>query len=186
MDRNRRTRGFSMIELLTVMGIILLVAAFAIPTVMRSINTYRIGGAATDVYNILQRTRYEAIRRNTTITCRGQLVGARWMIWVDMNNNGAQDPTEPMALLAGNAQFIDPTTAPSTASMGYGVTRAVDATGVTFDFRGQVNYGATPPAVLVTYIGAPNQPNLGFRAISVTPAGKMTIWKATTGSRWYK
>jgi len=185
MDRNRSTRGFSMIEMVVVGAIILIVAAVAVPTVMRSLNTYRLSGAVSDVYNILQRTRYEAIRRNTTITCRAQQVGTTWMVWVDMNNNGAQDATEPMILLPNNAQFVGEGTVPPPASMGFPNARTVTAAGVAFDFRGQVNFGANPPAVLVTYIGAPGQPTLGFRALSITPAGKMKIWKATPNSGWY-
>jgi prepilin-type N-terminal cleavage/methylation domain-containing protein len=184
MHRNRRIRGFSMIELVVVGAIILLIAAIATPTVMRSINTYRLGGAASDLYNMLQRARYEAIRRNTTITCRNRRMGSSWVVWVDMNNNGMPEATEPMSLLPSNAQFVDPSTVPSSASMGFRVIRVVDVSGVAFDFRGQVNFGANPPAVLVAYIGAPNQPTLGFRAISITPAGKMKIWKAAQRGPW--
>jgi len=186
MKQNGRERGFSMIELLVVTGIILLVAAVATPTIMRSLMTYRIGGAATEVSNMLLLTRYEAIRRNTSITCRAEQAEGTWAIWVDRNNDTRRDPEEAVILMPASVQLIDSGDAPSTDSMGFPRTRPVTTeTGVTFDFRGQVNFGGAAPAVLTIFIGAPNQPALGFRALSITPAGKIKTWKAAEGGSWY-
>lgn len=186
MKQNCNERGFSMIELLVVTGIILLVAAVATPTIMRSIMTYRIGGAATDVSNMLQLTRYEAIRRNTNITCRAEQAEGTWAVWVDMDNDTRRDPNEAVILMPASAQLIDSGDAPSADSMGFPRTRPVTTgTGVTFDFRGQVNFGGAAPAVLTVFIGAPKQPTLGFRALSITPAGKIKTWKGVEGGGWY-
>jgi len=185
MRRNRREQGFSMIELLTVGAIILLVAAVATPTIMRSIMTYRIGGAASDVANVLQRTRYEAIRRNTNITCRAEQAEGTWALWVDMDGDTKRGDSEPMIFLPSNAQLIDSGDAPSADSMGFKATQAaLPGDGVTFDFRGQVVFAKGGPAVLTIFVGAPNQPTLGFRALSVTPAGKIKTWKGVEGGYW--
>ena len=73
----RTSRGFSLIELLVASAIILVVAAIATPSIVRSIRAYRVGSVGIEVSNILQRTRYEAIRRNIRTTCRGQVTGGQ-------------------------------------------------------------------------------------------------------------
>jgi type IV fimbrial biogenesis protein FimT len=185
MNYKGSARGFSMVELLTVGAIILLVAAVATPTIMRSIMTYRIGGAATDVYNMVQRARYEAIRTNTLVTCRAEQAEGTWAVWVDLNNDTRRDADEPFVLMPASAQLLDAGDAPNAGSMGFPrTTAALPGAGVTFDFRGQVNFGGNPPSVLTIFIGAPNQPTLGFRALSVTPAGKVKTWRAAGEGYW--
>lgn len=65
--RNRQA-GFSMVELLIVMVIILIMTALAMPLLMRAIESYQMEGAARNVASLLGRARYEAQRRNTR-TC---------------------------------------------------------------------------------------------------------------------
>jgi prepilin-type N-terminal cleavage/methylation domain-containing protein len=186
MKRARESQGFTMVELLVTMGIILVVAAIAAPQVTRAVRTYRLSGAASSVANMIQRTRYDAIRRNIITTSRAAQVGGggQWQVWVDYNNNGAVDADEPYIFLPSDMGFVAQDQVPAVASMNYNIVR-VPANGISFNSRGTVDYGVGgAPAVLVVFVAVPNDPSYGYRAIALTPAGKTKIWQASAGGRW--
>ena len=59
-DRRSR-RGFSLMELIIVVGIMMVVAAIAVPAITASVRLYRLRAAAASVKGIIQATRYRAI-----------------------------------------------------------------------------------------------------------------------------
>jgi Tfp pilus assembly protein FimT len=59
-DRRGR-RGFSLMELVIVVGIMMVVAAIAVPAITASVRLYRLRAAAASVKGIIQATRYRAI-----------------------------------------------------------------------------------------------------------------------------
>lgn len=188
MRRNGHVRGFSMIELVVVLGVILVMAAIATPSVVRSVRSYRVSATATDVANLLQRARYEAIRRNRVVTSRGQVTAeGQWQIWIDTTANGTLDPDEPFILLPPDMTFLGPGEAPDPSSMGYPNTQMV-AGQIAFDYRGQVVQAGGPaaaPVVSVVFVGALRDPSYGYRAVALTPSGKAKIWRAEEGGYWH-
>jgi type IV fimbrial biogenesis protein FimT len=64
----RKDSGFSLMELMTVIGILDILAAIAIPGFMTWRHNAQLRRAALDVYSNLQKAKVEAARRNTTIT----------------------------------------------------------------------------------------------------------------------
>lgn len=180
MKKRNQIAGFSMIELIAVVAIILVVAAFAAPNVARALRTYRVGSAARDVSNIVQRARYEAIRRNIATGCRGQVVNGQWQVWVDLNANQQVDGNEPFILLPSDVQFMGAGEVPPANSMGYNATRDIAGV-IVFDPRGTVDFGGAAPAVMLAFIGIPTDASAGYRALAVTPNGKTKIWQASAG-----
>lgn len=65
--RRQPAAGFSLIELLVVVGIILILAAMSIPAIARYIRNYRIRAAAQQVIAELQGARAQAIRKNVML-----------------------------------------------------------------------------------------------------------------------
>ena len=79
----RAAGGFSLVELLVVIAVILIVAAVATPNVVNALRTQRLRGTATDYGSLLQRTRIRAVEDNRFY---GQRIG--------------NDPNNPTALIA--------------------------------------------------------------------------------------
>ncbi|MCH7765411.1 MAG: type II secretion system protein [Acidobacteria bacterium] len=66
MQRTKQ-RGFTMLELLVVVFIVLIMSAMAVPALFRSIRGYQLEGAARKVANVIVRARFEAVQRNRRI-----------------------------------------------------------------------------------------------------------------------
>lgn len=64
----KRMGGFSIVELMVVVGIVALLAAFAAPNMGAMIRTQRVRSTAFDIFSSLTLARSEAIKRNTNVT----------------------------------------------------------------------------------------------------------------------
>ena len=184
----RSRRGFSMVELLIVVGIVLAVSAISLPTVTRSVRAYRINGAAANVSGSLQLARFNAIRLNRSnppLSWRKLVQGNLNVLWADLNNNGVADATEPQQSFSTELQFLPAGTAPSVASMGYANTQ-ISPAAVAFDSRGSVSFGGAAPVVYVFVLGIPNRTSEGFSAVSVMPTGKTQMWRSSANGPWQK
>ncbi len=184
MEKSSKARGFSIIELAVTALILLLMVAISAPTVTRSLRSYQLTSATTQVANILQRTRYEAIRLNTTLNCRAQQQADNsWIVWIDLDKDGNMGNTEPMIQLPVEIQFLPAGVAPAPDSMGFPNAK-VPAGAMAFDSRGTVSF-AGAPAVYVVYLGFQQQPGYGYRAVTLTPLGKTKTWRATASGTWH-
>jgi len=187
MRAAKNSRGFSMVELVVAVAIMLVIMAIAVPNFLRAMNTYRLGSTAIDVANMLQRARYEAIRQNATlgISCRAIPQGNTVAVYIDLNNDNNLDPNEPRVLLPTDIQFVGAPPAPGPASMGPAYAAAQPPAGsITFDARGAVIPGAGGAVVYVVYMAYPQDASYGYRAITVTPSGKTKVWRAQAGGAW--
>ena len=92
--RNRQS-GFSLIELLVVIGIIMVVAAMATPSIVNGINGIRLRSAASEVSGIMQQARQLAVRNNRYFTVKPTVVTGARGAYVDLNYNNAFDGGAP-------------------------------------------------------------------------------------------
>jgi type II secretory pathway pseudopilin PulG len=189
----RATTGFSMVELVVSICVMLVLTALAIPSLMRSVRTYQLNNAAASVSDILKFTRFEAVRRNTQISFLTQANGTGWLVGTDSNNNGTLDPTEKQRSISGYATLLPSGVAPppnaiQAALGGAALTTLYGANGtVTFDARGAIRQaigGPVSSSVYIIYAGNANDPDSGYRAVVLLPSGSIQIWTAPTGGPW--
>lgn len=113
-SRSPHQAGFSLVELLVVLGIIAVMSTVAIPAIARYTRNYRIRGAAQQVAGEIGAARTKAIARNTNL---GVLFVAltdstyRWVMQDDPASPGIQQPLS--TLLALPAQVGPLQTLPS-------------------------------------------------------------------------
>ncbi|HKW60969.1 MAG TPA: GspH/FimT family pseudopilin [Candidatus Acidoferrum sp.] len=189
----RATAGFSMLELVMSICVMLILTSLAIPSLMRSMRTYQLNNAAASVSDMLKLTRFEAVRRNTQINFLMQANGPGWLIGADSNNNGTLDPTEKQQSIAGYATLLPAGTAPSPSAIsaalgGATLTTLSGANGTaTFDARGAIRQGIGGPIssnLYVFYVGNATDPDSGYRAVVLLPSGGVQIWTAPSGGPW--
>lgn len=191
---NRRSAdGFSMVELVVSICVMLVLTALAIPSLMRSMRAYQLNSAAASVSDMLKFTRFEAVRRNKQINFLMQANGTGWLVGTDSNNSGALDPTEKQQSIAGYATLLPSGIAPPpnaiSAALGGAALTPLSAGGstVTFDARGAVRQiigGQIAPNPYVFYVGNANDPDSGYRAVVLLPSGSVEVWTAPQGGAW--
>lgn len=174
--------GFSLVELVIAVAIILVISAFAIPSLTKTVRGYQLHDAASQLAGILKFTRFEAIRRNVPTTCVNTqgVASGQASVWSDNNNDGVAQTTERQILLGSSAtlQAAAPDAGALATAVGAGALTAVNpaAGNLTFDQRGAV----VPPAIYVYYVGN-TAADGGFRAVIVLPSGSVQVWTHTGG-----
>lgn len=181
-----------MVEMAVSMTVLLILTAIAIPNLMRSFRTYQLNDAAVRLSAMLKFARFEAVRRNTQVNFLMQASGTGYLVGTDSNGNNAIDPIEKQELIAGYATLLPSGVAPTptaiTTALGgaalntvYGSTTAT----VTFDARGAIRVGGNvSSSIFVFYIGSTNDPDPGYRAVILLPAGTTQIWSAPSAGPW--
>jgi Tfp pilus assembly protein FimT len=185
------TQGLSVLELVVSVAIILVISSMAISPITKTLKTYQLNDAASQLAGILKFSRFEAIRKDTPINCVNSQATAYGQanIWSDDNGDGVEGPTEKQILLGPNATLVSAGVVPNTAALAAvanipALTPISPGSGaVKFDQRGAVV--ASPPAVYVFYVGN-TSPDGGFRAVIVLPSGSVQVWTYAggTGSAW--
>lgn len=193
MKNKRRTTssGFSIIELLAVVGIFMVIAAMAVPNMMSAVADFRLRSNVSSAASLMQRVRMEAVRTNQTMGLQPTAApGGKIKYYADKNNNGALDAGEYELTLPKEVQ-----SATSGAPSGLGA--AVDfplglapGTPIRFNARGlpcEITVGCTPPAGgngFVYYFRDTRPLGVsGWAAITVSPSGRVRTWW-WTGNNW--
>ena len=188
-------RGFSVTELVVTVAIGLVLMAIALPAFMKAYRSYQLTGAASQMADILRLTRYEAIRRNTWENC---VIGpsttdaGMTVVFADADNNSLQNGSEKMILLGAAGNLVDAGSLPgsatanlSTAAIGGAavVTPSPTGSSVRFDARGAVVPAGGNVPVTVFYLSGSN-PDAGYRAVILMPAGSIQIWSGDAAGNW--
>ncbi len=95
-------RGFTSIELMTVLSIVLILLAVGVPSFYYLIQSQRITTAANDLFSAINLTRSEAIQRGTRVDLMpadGTDWARGWVVFIDSNRNRKPD-TEDQILFA--------------------------------------------------------------------------------------
>ena len=121
LPRNRRS-GFSLIELLIVVFVVLVVAAIAIPNVLLAVSNIRLRASAGSLAGLMQQGRILAAKNNTTYEIRYGTRNGAHIAYIDLNGNSSFDTGEPLIEFSGTT--IPATGAPS-GSRGAGIAGGI-------------------------------------------------------------
>ena len=180
-EQNRARRsGFSVIEMVVSCAIVMIMTAVAIPSLRRSYAVYQLNDSATRLSGLLKLTRFEAIRKNTPISCQFQQTGSNWRVSIN-------SPTAPTQFLMTSTTLVaggGPSSSAIVTAVGGGLTTLSGSNNlVKFDPRGAVVpvAGQVPPYVF--YITNAADTSLGYRAVVVMASGVVHVW-TSTGTSW--
>ena len=181
----RKITGYSLVEMMVTLAVGLILVSVALPTLIGAIQSYRLNSTSQQIANLIELTRYTAIRRNAVMSMQMTVSNGSTIFYVDLNGNGSLDPTEAMVILPSDMQLANnqPLT-PGPASTGLAPTQNFISQ-INFDYRGTVNFPpGSQPAAYFLAVGFTNQAQYGCRAITVTPMGQTKAWKTVGSSAW--
>ena len=89
-------KGFSILELVMTLALILLILAVALPGFNRYWQTYQLNSAAQQMFSNLDRGRYRAIARNREVVIQFRREQRSYRLFEDLDGNGERGPSEPM------------------------------------------------------------------------------------------
>jgi type II secretory pathway pseudopilin PulG len=194
---SRVAGGFSLLELLIVVAIVIIIAATAIPSFLTAYYNTRLKSAVSDVSGFMQTARIRAARQNATYTIQYRPTGATEEAYLDLNNNQQWDLGEPELTFAPS---VTPAAGAPTGAGGTPTPYVLvgDTAGVTYDNATTLGYSTRGlPCAYVPVGGICNTPaagyfvyyfkdrrttNTGWGAVVVTRAGrtKTVVWNGTS------
>ncbi len=186
-------RGFSLIELMVVLAIIMVVAAMAVPNLMGALANLRLRSSLTSIASLLQQGRISAVRSNRFLIVRTASAGGAPVAYVDLPPyNNVLDSNENLVQPFRTAQVI--ATLPAginafpTSNLGYAISGSSNGGtfAIAFNARGIpcTPNSTSSPSSCTTGAGTPYfyffrmdaMANPSYGAISVTPAGRIRSW----------
>src|SRR3954469_24614855 len=104
MKVRSQQKGFSIIELIIVIAIILAISAIAFPKVQGVMEGIQLRNMVTNVNGLVQQDRIQSVRDNTSYTIKtaAATAGNGITLYVDNNNDGAVSANEPTIQLPKN------------------------------------------------------------------------------------
>ena len=207
-DRVSKERGFTLIELVVVVAVMLVVAGLAVPNFMSAVHSAHLKGAVSDFSGLLQTERIRAVDDDLYYSAY-VLAGNSELGFVDIypqsttgnsGNNGTKvDPQDPVIQINSEISQRPVGAAPNTAGLkalflpanatvllGDG---SVAASAITFGPRGLpcsapagVCKSRLPGGDVAYWIFFQNNVSKNWGAVTVTPAGRIQRWIFTGGA----
>lgn len=175
----RRANGFSAMELVVAMAVVLVISGIALPSINTSMRVYQLNSVAGRVADQFKSSRFDAIRRNTATTCYITPTQGGYQLWTDAKGTGVYVNTDHTTVITGSQTLVASVPLGGSLSSSLGVTGTTTLSGsgsqvsLAFDPRGAV---AGNNAVQVLYIGYTGNPGYGYRAVVVMPSGSVQVW----------
>ena len=208
--RPARTRGqydgFSVVELMITVVIVLIVVGFAVPKFMTLIHNAREQGGVSNFANLLQKCRLLSVQSDDSYGVYFTTSGNAREAFVDTKKNGTLDATvDPLIVMDNEVLLVSASSAPNTSALqglflpsGSGLTvqdGSSSSSPIVFNSRGLPCTNVTYSSETLCVSNSSNstafwvffQDNVtnAWEAITVSPAGRIQKWRAVSGS-WEK
>ena len=189
-------RGFSLLEMMTVVSISLIVGSIGFVLGASIVRTIRLSGSSTSYANLLQTARIRAVQDDRYYSVVSVPAANPPMAFVDISGNGLYDAGEPMIVFAQGVNVQPYASGPSVGNLKsqflppnpLAQNSVQTAIPPTFGPRGlpcAPSAGAclyVPPASFITFLQ--NTGNGKWEAVTVTPAGRVNLWIYDGTSNW--
>jgi prepilin-type N-terminal cleavage/methylation domain-containing protein len=190
--RIRSRSGFSLVELIMVMAIMLAIAAIALPRFITAVSDYQLKSAMSQAAGLLQQQRMKAVALNTTLQLTpGTKDNGRSYAWVDLaGGTAAYAVPDPIVELPKNISVVS-SGYPGDATTGLNYTaQNVSSAVIKFNARGLPCVGTGGACANSITVGSTTQ-QVGFvlyfkndksfgvsswGAVTITPAGRIRSW----------
>ncbi len=162
--RGRRSRGFTLLELVLVLAIGMILAAMAVPVISNTMRVYAMRSAISSLTGAISSSRYQAIFHG----CKSQVVISHTTYSYQVQSEAPAFGAAPTCAAA----FTN--LGPAIPLMGRGVALSADLT-LTFSPGGSVvaNPAATPITLTLTYPGFTT--TVPTETITVSNYGNITV-----------
>jgi Tfp pilus assembly protein FimT len=154
VKNNQKTYGFSLLELCIVVAILMILLSASVPTLMSTINSYKLTGATQSITWAIQSSRYQAIMK-----------GYSFQLTVTASNNKYQILSKiPPATSFSNVGIAIPTTSAP-------VTISPATTTLQFSPNGSITVvtgNSNPNTIALTYLNK-------TQTITVTNYGSISV-----------
>jgi prepilin-type N-terminal cleavage/methylation domain-containing protein len=190
----KRNRGFSLIELLIAIAMMMVLAAITVPRALSTISDLRVRYTATNLNGLLQTARMQSIRKNTYYTVQPTTLptgDAAYYVHLQAGTYTFGDNVLPIgsqvAVSLGSGSG-----APNESSFlsGFGFTTHPGTDYPSFNARGLpclASGGACPKSDLGFVFFVRNASVSGdttWASVVITPSGRVQLWTCDGGSNW--
>src|SRR6516225_3085030 len=104
--RQRAAKGFSAIELVVAMAVVLIITGVAMPSITQNLRVYQLNSTAGMVADQFKSSRFDAIRRNIVQTCFITPVAGGYQLWTDAKGTGAWANTDHTTTLVRSVSLV--------------------------------------------------------------------------------
>jgi Tfp pilus assembly protein FimT len=167
--------GFTLAELVTVVGILFIVAAIGLPKIITAAHMSRVRGGADAIASVVQQARAYAERRNTTVNVyRGTVATGSTGAFADTTGYGSSFHIGDIyATYPANVTSGSSSNAPGNLSSSAGFTVST-ASSLSFNSLGMASAG------LIYYV---TDPYGDWAAVAISPLGRAKVW-VWNGAAW--
>jgi prepilin-type N-terminal cleavage/methylation domain-containing protein len=190
MTKKMRSGGFSLVELMIVVTIILLISAIAFPKIQGAIEGLKLRATVTDINGLIQQLRIQSVRANRSYTMRtaAATAGNGITLYVDTNNNNAVDAGEAQIQLPIDTNLSNGAGAPGVLPPNVVIPPYIVGNPTTMSFNERGLPCSNPPTCntvapfLIYFAQTRPSGTPGWGAITITQAGRIKAYTYTGGA----
>ncbi|HEY3619213.1 MAG TPA: prepilin-type N-terminal cleavage/methylation domain-containing protein [Candidatus Sulfotelmatobacter sp.] len=191
----KKTRGFSLLELMIVVAVMAVLAAITVPKMAATFNDIKLRYVATDLSGLLQSARIQSVKRNSFYTVQpGALPSGTNIYYIDRPGTpyAVGDPfvpVDPAVTITLGPGTAAPNSGPFLAGLNFVVDPAADPP--SFSARGLPCVGVgnnacnvVPGQGFVMFMSRVGRGNIPWLAVVVNPSSHIQVWSCDSNGNW--